>query len=105
MSHTNQIGRWAALTPQLYRIENLVFKEQTVNLDGYYFKNCAFVSCVLTTSAGNFVLDECFFGGEWGVRFGGMAPNIVKLTRILDWSEPSVELMPVVSHSGGVTIK
>lgn len=46
-----------ALTPPpnfLYLIENLVYKDNHLQLDGYRFKNCAFVNCVLHTTSENF---------------------------------------------------
>lgn len=93
------------LRPLRYPVENLVFKDRILYLDGYDFKNCAFVGCTLRTTLGNFTLEQCYFGGNWGVWFEGSAPNIVKLTRILDWTNPNPVLSPVIDPDGAITIK
>jgi hypothetical protein len=86
-------------------VENLVFKDRVLYLDGYDFKNCAFIGCTLRTTVGNFTLEQCYFGGSWWVYFDGGALNIVKLTRILDWTSPNPGLSPVRDPDGGITIK
>ena len=90
--------------PLLFKIENLVYKEKRIMLDGYRFKNCAFVNCILHTSTGNFRIEECFFQGDWWVHFSGNAANIVKLMSILDLSEFNPSLKAVVHPNGGISI-
>src|SRR5690349_21507557 len=40
-----------------YKVEDRVYKNQQINVDGYSFKNCAFINCTITTSKGNFHFD------------------------------------------------
>jgi len=92
------------LPPPLYPIENLVFKNQKVTLDGYRFKNCAFVDCTLVVRRGNFRLEECFFQGIWWVEFDGNAGRVVKLCSIVDWSTVGQGLKATVHPNGGVSV-
>ena len=88
-----------------YLVENLVFKDQKVNLDGYRFKNCAFINCVLQTHTGNFKLEECFFSNNWSVLFLGKAATAVRLVSITDWSQWNSFLKAKIHPNGGVTIE
>jgi hypothetical protein len=88
----------------LFLIENLVFKDQEIQLDGYRFKNCAFVNCTLCTHSGNFRIEECFFQGTWWARFSGNAIRLVKLASVVDLEAWNPELKAVIHPSGGVTI-
>jgi hypothetical protein len=92
------------IRPVQYVIENLVFKERQVHLDGYHFKNCAFISCELLTSNGNFVLEKCFLGNVNRIMFNGSAPRIARLASLLNW-ETSPELRAIHHPDGSVTIK
>jgi len=42
-----------------YTIDNRVYKNERINLDGYTFRNCAFINCDLNTAKGNFRLQDC----------------------------------------------
>lgn len=87
----------------LYPIHNLVYKEKRIMLDGYHFKNCAFVDCVLITNTGNFRIEECFVG-IWWVNFGINATRIVKLTQMLDRNDWNPGLNPTFHENGGFSI-
>jgi hypothetical protein len=88
----------------LYLIENLVFKGKKLQLDGYRFKNCAFVDCLFEVNAGNFKIEECFLQGNWWCQFGGIAQRVTKLISILDPESAGPDLKAVVHPNGGVTI-
>jgi len=100
-------GPLSRLTPPpgyLQLIENLVFKSKTIHLDGYRFKNCAFVDCVLYVSSGRFKIEECFFQLNWSAKFDGNALNVLKLASILDWESVIPEYKAVWHPNGGVSI-
>ncbi|HEY3768242.1 MAG TPA: hypothetical protein VGN44_06185, partial [Candidatus Angelobacter sp.] len=44
-----------------YQVDDRVYKEQNLHIDGYHFKNCAFIRCNLQVSRGNFSIDKCYF--------------------------------------------
>jgi hypothetical protein len=88
----------------LFTIENLVYKDAQIELDGYRFKNCAFVNCVLHTASGNFKLEECFVQGNWWAKVDGNALNVMKLASALDWSTVSPEFRAVWHPNGGLSI-
>lgn len=92
------------MLPQLVLIENLVFKEKSVVLDGYRFKNCAFVNSVLIVRIGNFAIEECFFGETWWVKFEGNAKRVVRLDSTLDPNTASPVFKAVRHPNGGVSI-
>jgi len=85
-------------------IENLVFNEKSIKLDGYRFRNCAFVNCTLEVRRGNFRLEECFFQGNWWCSFDGDAQRIAKLFTILDSATIVPGLKAVLHENGGVSI-
>ena len=64
-------------------IENHVYRDASLILDGYTFKNCAFYNCNLRTALGNFIFDRCWFG-NCRIYFDGSSIRILKLASILD---------------------
>jgi hypothetical protein len=95
------------LTPPpdyLYLIENLVFKDQAIQLDGYRFKNCAFVNCTLHVQSGNFRIEECFIQGNWWANLSGDAARVAKLTTSLDQDSIGPALRSVIHPNGGISI-
>ena len=92
------------LAPLLVLIENLVFKEQRVVMDGYRFKNCAFVDCTMVVRRGNFKIEECFLQGTWWCVFEGNAQRVTKLGSILDWTTVGSDLKAVLHENGGISI-
>lgn len=88
----------------LQLIENLVFKDENILLDGYRFKNCAFVNCTLQVRSGRFRLEECFLQGGWWANFDGNALKVLKLASILDWSSVVPEYRAKWHANGGVSI-
>ena len=90
---------------QQYAIENRVYKNVQINLDGYTFRNCAFIDCNLNTSKGNFHIIDCHFAG-CRIYFMGNALRIVKLSSTLlgSWSNLNNELRAKIEPDGGVTI-
>jgi len=100
-----QLGHLAQLLGHIqYPIENVVFKQKRVNLDGYTFRNCAFVDCTLYTSVGNFRLEECFIHSGSFLIFLGNAVRVTKLASLLNF-ERSPELRPEFHPDGSCTIK
>ena len=63
-------------------VENRVYRDVSLSLDGYVFKNCAFYNCDLQTTLGNFVLDQCWLG-DCRIWFAGNSPKILKLASLL----------------------
>ena len=104
MSLTGPLSRLTPIAGLLQLVENLVFKGQVINLDGYQFKNCAFVDCTLRTSIGNFKLQECYFQGAWWADFAGRALTVTRLASILDLEASDAKYRAVVHPNGGVTI-
>lgn len=104
---TNQpLGSLAQLLGEIrVPVENLVFKQKSVNLDGYIFKNCAFVGCVLITSKGNFQLEECFTGPGSVIYFTGDAQRVVRLASLLDLKNLDVNLQAQRNPDGSFTVK
>ena len=84
-------------------IENVVFKQKNMVLDGYKFKNCAFISCVLHISVGNFVLEECFVNSDTTFIFGENALRVSKVCSLLNYAA-SPGLHPTIHADGSVTI-
>src|SRR6266853_1709881 len=66
---------------QQYAIENRVYKNVQINLDGYTFRNCAFIGCELHTRKGNFRIVDCHIS-NCTTYFLGNALRIVKLFSI-----------------------
>jgi hypothetical protein len=104
VSLTGPLSRIPPPPSLLQLVENLVFNNQVINLDGYEFKNCAFVDCTLRTSVGNFKLQECFFQGTWWVDFGGRALTITRLASIVDLEGAEPKYKAIAHPNGGVTI-
>jgi len=67
---------------QPYVIENRVYKNVQINLDGYTFRNCAFIGCELHTRKGNFFILDCHLA-DCTIYFAGNAIRIVRLSSIL----------------------
>lgn len=86
-------------------VENRVYKNQQINIDGYVFRNCAFFNCGITTEKGNFDLVSCHLRGCWFL-FGGNALRVVKLTSLVfsTWNQLQEELRARVEPDGSVTI-
>jgi hypothetical protein len=104
MSLTGPFSKLPPPPSYLYLIHDLVFKEKEIQLDGYHFKNCAFVNCALVTEVGNFKLEECYFQGNWWARFDGNAHNIVRLASIVDWEVATPGVRAVWHPDGAVSI-
>lgn len=104
MSLTGPLSRLTPPPGYLQPIENLVFKDKTILLDGYRFKNCSFVNCVLLVSSGRFRLEECFLHAGWWANFEGNALNVMKLASILDWSSVGAQYRAEWHPNGGVSI-
>jgi len=88
-----------------YTVENRVYKSQRIYLDGYTFKNCAFINCELHASKGSFHLVDCHFN-LCTLHFSGNALRSVKLSSLLlgTWAQLNEGLRPIVEWDGGVTI-
>jgi len=72
----------ALLNP--HKIEDRVYKNQAINLDGYHFYNCAFINCVLSSSKGNFSFHSCYFQTNQ-IQLEGNALTAVRLASICNW--------------------
>ncbi|HMD98330.1 MAG TPA: hypothetical protein VKM93_13495 [Terriglobia bacterium] len=90
---------------EAYTVRNRVYKAENINLDGYTFKNCAFINCVLATTQGNFTLESCHVS-LCTVQFSGNALRIVKLSSILlgNWDQLNKSLRPYLEPDGALTI-
>lgn len=91
---------------QPYVIENRVYKNEKVNLDGYTFRNCAFINCLLETAQGNFVLESCHIH-LCALGFSGYALRAVRLSSILlgTWDQLNEGLRAQVELDGSFTIR
>ncbi len=91
---------------ELYTVDNRVYKHQDVYLDGYTFRNCAFINCTLHTSKANFHLVSCHFD-LCSVHFSGNALRAVRLSSLL--LQDSAQLIEGyrarVDAEGGITIE
>ena len=85
-------------------VTNLVFTSKMVALDGYHFKNCAFVECALQTAKGNFRLQECYLQGGFWLDFRGDAQRVARLASIVDWSKATDAVTATFHANGGVSI-
>jgi hypothetical protein len=100
-------GPLSRLTPPsdfLFPIENLVFRNQTVVLDGYRFKNCAFVDCVLRTETGRFKIEECYLQSNFWLTFDGNAQRTARLASLLDWEKANQHAKVFYHPNGGISI-
>ncbi len=84
-------------------IENRVYRDVSLSLDGYTFKNCAFYNCDLQTALGNFTLDRCWLG-DCRIYFGGHSPKILKLASLLDDSFLKQHCTVTVAPDGTISI-
>jgi hypothetical protein len=111
--HAEAIAALAGILPvrppmlffEPYTVDNRVYKGERISLDGYTFKNCAFINCVLTTAQGNFVLDSCHLS-LCTLQFSGNALKVVRLSSILlgNWDQLNVSLRPYLEPDGALTI-
>jgi|SRR6266850_3492050 len=85
-------------------IENVVYKQKRITLDGYNFKNCAFIACELYTDVGNFVLEECFLNPQTVFFFREDALRVAKLASLVDFNQ-SPGLRAEYHEDGSITIK
>jgi hypothetical protein len=100
------LGGSQSLTPyDPYRIDNRVYKNERLNIDGYRFTNCAFINCTVITMNGNFEINQCYFQASL-VYFGGNAQRIMKIAGAFatEWSMPE-GLRPQRESDGAVTVK
>jgi hypothetical protein len=76
-----------------------------INLDGYTFRNCAFIGCILQTSKGNFHIVDCHIT-NYTVYFVGNALRIAKLSSMLldSWGNLNEGIRAKVEPDDGVTI-
>ncbi len=89
-----------------YLVENRVYKNTNINLDGYTFRNCAFVNCILHISKGNFELDSCFIH-LCTLQISGNAATLLKLYSAFlgNWAELPQGLRPQIETDGSLTIR
>jgi len=94
----------AAIQPHV--IDRRVYKNNTINIDGYTFSNCAFIGCDLTTSKGNFRLKGCHFQ-NCRFFFSDNALRAVKLSSVLidSWDHLPAGLRAEVEPDWGVTVE
>lgn len=87
-------------------VENRVYKNQRVPLDGYSFKNCAFIECDLHTVKGSFILEDCHIT-RCMATFNGSALRVVKFSSLIlsTWNQLAESLRPTVEPDGGITVK
>lgn len=104
MSLTVPLSKIPPLPDQLFLIENLVFKDQIIALDGYRFKNCAFVDCRLKTVTGRFKIEECYLQGTFWLIFDGNAQRAARLASLIDWSVANQEARVFYHQNGGISI-
>jgi hypothetical protein len=88
----------------LQPIENVVYKLKQIRLDGYRFKNCAFIGCELYADLGNFVLEECFLNPQTSFFFNNNALRVARLASLLDFQR-SPGLRALFHEDGSLTIK
>src|SRR5205823_7731250 len=86
-------------------VENRVYKNVDLSLDGYTFQNCAFIGCILRANKGNFHVIACHFS-SCTVLFTGNALKIVRLSSLLleSWQNVDESLRPHIERDGGVTL-
>jgi hypothetical protein len=89
-----------------YQIHDRVYKNQQVDIDGYHFTNCAFISCTLNTSKGNFSFNNCYFA-KTNALFGGNAQRVVRLLSLYIKSDPPLPegLRAVIDPDFAVTVR
>ncbi len=89
-----------------YTIDNRVYKNDRIDLDGYTFRNCAFINCVLHTAKGNFYLESCHFH-LCTLHFSGNALRVVRFSSILlgNWDQLNEGLRAQVHPDGSVSIR
>lgn len=103
------VGTTAAPMPRSllepHLVENRVYKDTNLSLDGYTFRNCAFINCGLRTTKGSFHLESCYLT-NCSVSFGGSAVRAVRLASLLltDWNQFSEAFRAQVNPDGGITI-
>lgn len=85
-----------------YYVSDRVYKNQAIDIDGYHFKNCAFINCTLTTSKGNFSFDGCYF--QYGmINFDGNALRVLRLASLVqNWRDV---ISAHVEADGATTIR
>lgn len=89
-------------TLKQYVIENRVYKNVSLNLDGYSFKNCAFIGCELQVAKGNFFVTSCHFS-RCTLQVTGNSRRVIKLFSMFPPVDASA-YRANVTPDGGVTI-
>jgi hypothetical protein len=86
-------------------IENRFYKNSTIVLDGYSFKNCGFHNCVLVTNTGMFTLEGCGIT-DCTLQFGENAQKIIRFWHIIAGLNPRYSAFnPQLQPDGTYTIK
>jgi hypothetical protein len=109
-SHSNLLQAISGLTnvatPSLLdpvNISDRVYKEKSVNLDGYHFFNCAFIACNLFIKKGNFSLNGCYLP-NCTIYIDGNALRITKLASLVGQKWPDGWRVQAEAD-GAITIK
>src|SRR5436309_2062025 len=91
---------------QPYVIDNRVYKRVRINLDGYTFRNCAFIDCLLQTAKGNFILESCHLH-MCTFQFSGNALRVAKLCSLLlgNWEQLNEGLRAQIEADGSCTVR
>jgi hypothetical protein len=80
-----------------YHVADRVYKEKSINIDGYHFTNCAFINCNITLAKANFSFRSCYLQ-NCTIYFNGNAYRAARLGSMLqNWPE----LFKVVPEADG----
>ncbi len=104
MGSTGPLSKLVPPPDLLYLVENLVFKDNLISLDGFRFKNCAFVNCTLKTATGRFKLEECYLQANFWLDFKGNAQRAARLASLVDWSVANQDARVFYHGNGGISI-
>lgn len=87
-------------------VERRVYKNNSLNLDGYTFSNCVFVNCSLSISTGDFRLKDCHVQNCM-IYYNGNALRVVRLSSLLlgNWDQLNEGLRAKVEADHGITVE
>jgi hypothetical protein len=86
-------------------VQNFVYRDQTIHLDGFHFTNCRFERCTLASDFGDFTLTRCFISPDSRLGFSSALVRVIRLFHLSVQQEVGPGFRPQIDENGLVTIE